>query len=571
MSVSAATSLVTSTLNASSDFSRRSVNYHPNIWGDRFIQYIEEPMEENEIITRKIQVLKEEVRKMLVLVDAKTTVPIREANLIDSIQHLGLYHHFEHEIGEVLQHIHNDYVENGKITLNEDLHALALVFRLLRQQGYRISPDVFKKFKNEQGNFSETLVGDVEGMLSLYEASHLRIHGEEILDDALAFTASNLEFITTKLSPSLATKVNHSLKRPFHKNLPRLVAAHYIATYEEDPSHDETLLLLAKLDFNMLQKLYQREAGVASMWWKDLNFATELPFARDRIIEVYFWTLGVYYEPQYSLGRRLLTKVIYMASVIDDVYDVYGTFEELQLFTEAIDRWDISCIDFLPEYMKICYKALLDVYKEIEQEMVKEGRAFSVDYAINEMKRLVQAYFAETKWYNSSYTPTLEEYMSVAQISSGYRMVTATAFVGMGSVAKEKAFQWLTNDPKIMNALTKITRLMDDIVSNELEQERGHVASAIECYMRQHHVTKQEATEELCRQVASAWKDINQECLDSTEIPKPLITVIVNLTRVMEVLYKDGDGYTHSQGSTKNDIASLLLNPWPLQESAFHL
>lgn len=89
--------------------------------------------------------------------------------------------------------------------------------------------------------------------------------------------------------------------------------------------------------------------------------------------------------------------------------------------------------------------------------------------------------------------------------------------------------------------------------------------------MRQHHVTKQEATEELCRQVASAWKDINQECLDSTEIPKPLITVIVNLTRVMEVLYKDGDGYTHSQGSTKNNIASLLLNPWPLQESAFHL
>lgn len=84
------------------------------------------------------------------------------------------------------------------------------------------------------------------------------------------------------------------------------------------------------------------------------------------------------------------------------------------------------------------------------------------------MKRLVQAYFAEAKWYNSNYTPTLEEYMSVAQISSGYRMITATAFVGMGSVAKENTFQWLTNDPKIMNASTKIGRLMDDIVSNEV-------------------------------------------------------------------------------------------------------
>ena len=72
-----------------------------------------------------------------------------------------------------------------------------------------------------------------------------------------------------------------------------------------------------------------------------MNFAKELSFARDRIIEVYFWTLGVYYEPQYSLGRRLLTKVISMASVIDDIYDVYGTLEELTLFTEAIERFGV--------------------------------------------------------------------------------------------------------------------------------------------------------------------------------------------------------------------------------------
>ena len=42
-------------------------------------------------------------------------------------------------------------------------------------------------------------------------------------------------------------------------------------------------------------------------------------------------------------------------------------------------------MEFLPEYMKICYKALLNVYNEIEQEMVKEGRAFCVKYAINEV------------------------------------------------------------------------------------------------------------------------------------------------------------------------------------------
>ena len=43
-------------------------------------------------------------------------------------------------------------------------------------------------------------------------------------------------------------------------------------------------------------------------------------------------------------------------------------------------------MDFLPEYMKFCYQELLDAYEEIEQEMAKEGKAFCVNYAKNEVK-----------------------------------------------------------------------------------------------------------------------------------------------------------------------------------------
>ncbi|XP_027355362.1 (-)-germacrene D synthase-like [Abrus precatorius] len=564
MSVSATSSLSPPIPIASSNFSRRSADYHPTVWGDRFIQYVLEATEVDGIIDEHFIILKEKVRKMLVPENENAIRSLEDAKLIDSIQRLGIYYHFEHEIELVLQSIHHNYVENGVITQIGDLCSLALVFRLLRQQGYHISPGIFKKFKNEEGKFNEALTTDVEGILSLYEATHLRIHGEDILDEALAFTSSHLEYMTTQLSPSLAAKVNHSLKWPLYKNLPRLVTRHYISTYEEDPSHDETLLLFAKLDFNVLQKQHQKEVGSISKWWKDLDFATKLPFARDRLVETYFWSLGVYFEPQYSLGRRIMTKVTSMASIIDDIYDVHGTFEELHLFTYAIERWDISCMDFLPEYMKICYQALLDIFKEIEQEMDKEGRAFCVIYVRNEIKRLIQAYFAEAKWLNSNYTPTVEEYMRVAQASSGYRLLTAIAFVGLGCIATEKVFQWLTSDPKLINASTKISRLMDDVVSNELEQKRGHVASALECYIRQHSVTRQDAVDELYRQVMNAWKDINEEGLEPAEVPKPLLKVVLNLSRVMHVLYNDGDCYTHSEGSTKKDIAALLLNSWPV-------
>ncbi|KAK9989311.1 hypothetical protein SO802_029550 [Lithocarpus litseifolius] len=131
----------------------------------------------------------------------------------------------------------------------------------------------------------------------------------------------------------------------------------------------------------MLQKQHQKELSHISRWWKGINVATNLSFARDRVMELYFWILGVYFEPQYSLARRILTKTICMASIIDDIYDVYGTHVELKLFTDAIKRWDISCIDQLPKYMKLCYKVLLDVFEEIEEEMCEDGRLYCVYYA----------------------------------------------------------------------------------------------------------------------------------------------------------------------------------------------
>lgn len=66
----------------------------------------------------------------------------------------------------------------------------------------------------------------------------------------------------------------------------------------------------------------------------------KLPFARDRLVESYFWILGVYFEPQYSLARDIFAKVFLFTSVMDDIYDSYGTFEELQLLTDAIERSD---------------------------------------------------------------------------------------------------------------------------------------------------------------------------------------------------------------------------------------
>lgn len=120
---------------------------------------------------------------------------------------------------------------------------------------------IFKNYLDEKGNFKECLCDDVQGMLGLYEATYMRVAGEQILDDALDFTKIQLHMIATNPScdSSLRTHIQQELKRPLRKKLPRLEAVRYIPIYHEEASHNEVLLKLAKLDFNILQSLHKKE------------------------------------------------------------------------------------------------------------------------------------------------------------------------------------------------------------------------------------------------------------------------------------------------------------------------
>ncbi|KAL6313966.1 hypothetical protein AAG906_011696 [Vitis piasezkii] len=526
------------------EVARRSANFRPCFWGDRFLTYTPDDPVTHACKVQQIEELKDELRNELKATARKSSQLL---NFIDSIQRLGLAYQFEREIKEALEDMYQTY--NLDDDDNDDLTNASLRFRLLRQEGYHIPPDVFNKFKDGEGNFKESLTGDLPGLLALYEATHLMVHGEDILEEALAFSTAHLQSMATDSTHPLAAQVTRALKRPIRKCLTRVEARHYISVYQEDGPHNKTLLKLSKLDFNLLQSLHRKELSEVT-----------------RLVEGYFWILGVYFEPQYSLARRILVKVFAMISIIDDIYDAYGTFEELKLFTEAIERWDASSVDQLPDYMKPCYQALLDVYEEMEEEMAKEGNLYRVQYAKAAMKRQIHSYFVEAKWLNQEYTPTLDEYMSNGLESSGYPMLITTSFVGMGDIATKEAFDWVFSYPKMVRASSIIGRLMDDIVSHEVlhHLSRGHVASAVECYMKQHGVCKQEAYDELNKQVVNGWKDTNKECLKPTQVTMPLLTLVLNFNRVIDILYKDEDQYTHVGKLVKDLIVSILIDPVPM-------
>lgn len=70
-----------------------------------------------------------------------------------------------------------------------------------------------------------------------------------------------------------------------------------------------------------------------------MGLAPRLSFGRDRLMECFFWAAGMTpFEPQFSNIRKGLTKVCSLITLIDDIYDVYGTLDELELFTTAVER-----------------------------------------------------------------------------------------------------------------------------------------------------------------------------------------------------------------------------------------
>ena len=80
---------------------------------------------------QRYEELKEEVRRMLV-------TPMDNSNkklpLIDAVQRLGVYYHFEKEIEDALETVYHDSND-----LENDLYTTALRFRLLREHGFRVS------------------------------------------------------------------------------------------------------------------------------------------------------------------------------------------------------------------------------------------------------------------------------------------------------------------------------------------------------------------------------------------------------------------------------------------------
>ncbi|KAG6513665.1 hypothetical protein ZIOFF_024000 [Zingiber officinale] len=458
---------------------RQVAGFDPSFWGDYFIT--NQKSQSEAWMNERAEELKNEVRSMF----QNVTGILQIMNLIDTIQLLGLDYHFMEEIDKALDHLKD--VDMSKYGLYE----VALHFRLLRQKGFNISSDVFKKYKDKEGKFMEELKDDAKGLLSLYNAAYLGTKKETILHEAISFTKDNLTSLLKDLNPTFAKLVSLTLKTPIQRSMKRIFTRSYISIYQDEPTLNETILELAKLDFNILQHLHQEEL-------------------------------------------------------------------------KKICTWSPNAVDQLPEYLRDFFLKMLSTFQEFENELAPE-ETFRILYLKEHWKFQAQTYFKECQWRDVEYVPKLEEHMRVSIISVGFILFSCVLLSGMEeAVATKEAFEWFEGSPKIVEACGTIARITNDIASKEREQKRIHVASTVDCYMKEHGTSEDVACEKLLDFVEDAWKTMNEELLIATGLSREVTEVLLHFTRSTEVIYKHGDGFTEPDTSMKEIIFSLLVHPIPV-------
>ncbi|KAK9285511.1 hypothetical protein L1049_024705 [Liquidambar formosana] len=533
---------------------RRSANYLPSVWDYDFVQSLSTDYTDEKYM-RQAERLKGDVKHLI----NGVMDPLARLELIDAIQRLGLKYHFEMEIKNALENV---YKNSNDAWLHHDLYATALRFRLLRQHGFDVPQDVFERFK-ETGKFKTLLCEDVKGLLSLYEASFFGLEGETTMDEAKAFTTTHLKDLKGNISASLSRKVDHSLDMPVHWRLTRVEARWFIDTYEQEPDMIPTLLELAKLDYNIVQSIHRSEVSKLARWWVDLGL-DKMTFARDRLVEHYFWCLGLLSEPRFGHCREMATKITCLITTIDDIYDVYGSLEEVELLTDFIDRWDINGIDQLPHLIKTCLLAMYNSSNEIGYWTMKERGFNIIPYLSKAWADLCKAYLKEARWYHAGCKPTLEEYLENALVSvAGPAILLSFYFLTTDEITKE-ALDYIGKLPSIMRCSSMVLRLANDLGTSSDELARGDNLKAVQCYMNETGASEEVARQHVNFLIQETWKTMNKDVFKDYPFSEPFLSSIPNMARTAQCFYQYGDGHGVPDRSTKDHLMSLLVHPVPL-------
>ncbi|KAK1605634.1 hypothetical protein QYE76_029307 [Lolium multiflorum] len=457
-----------------------------------------------------------------------------QISIVDSLERTGLSQHFSSEIKGILDITYRLWLQrDDEIIL--DVATCAMAFRLLRMNGYDVSSDELSHI-SEASTFHNSLQGylnETKPILELYKASKVGLSEEDLILDNIGHWSSSLlkEMLSSsevQTTPTLE-QVEYALKFPFYATLDRLDHRRNIEYFDAGgsqmlkaeylPSHvHQDILALAVEDFNFSQSMYQNELQHLDSWLKE-NRLDQLQFARQKLSYCYLSAASTIFTPELFDARISWCKSATLAGIVDDLFDVGGSKEELKNLIALVEKWDEhhTC-EFYSEQVKIVFSALYTTVNHLGA-MASAIQGRDVTEHLREIK--------------------LSDYIVKHQESN-----------------------------ELFRLMSTCGRLLNDIKGFERDEE-GNEAKLNNVSLLVLHsggsMSIKEAKREMQKPIDTSRRDLIRLVLrDRSVVPRPCKELFWNMCKICHVYYSRTDGYS-SPNEMAGAVNAVIIEPLKLQ------
>nr|POF23344.1 (3s,6e)-nerolidol synthase 1 [Quercus suber] len=177
------------------------------------------------------------------------------------------------------------------------------------------------------------------------------------------------------------------------------------------------------------------------------GLAKLMQLAKNQPLNRNMWTAACLTEPSMSDQRVELTKPISLVYVIDDNFDIYGTLDELTLFTNVVNQY-VSIIEQ--------YNLLLPFHHaQLQHLFARRWEFAATKQLLDSLKwaRLCNAFLLEAQWFASGNLSKAEEYLKNALVSTGLHVVLVHMFFLLGQGIVKETVNLLDSSPSIQKQL----------------------------------------------------------------------------------------------------------------------
>ncbi|GAB4831261.1 hypothetical protein Ancab_005274 [Ancistrocladus abbreviatus] len=443
---------------------------------------------------------------------------------VDQLQRLGLSGYFNREIQQLLEQVYRNYKNQQPTKLNivpANLFRDSLAFRLLRMQGYHVSPckglylscnfgflnSLHSKYINGlylQSTISqqlsllftrrfcwflsdETALAHISNnfrkfssvLYSIYRATDVMFRGEMELQDARLLSRALLEEYLTLGStdddilmwPNLHNMIEYELDTPWIARMDHLDHRKWIEESKASPLYlgkasfySADLMQLAEEHFKFVQSTYKSELEELTRWSKAWGL-TNVGFARERTAYCYFACASSIPSSYNCDVRLIVAKSATLITVAYDFFDMEGVLNELKYLTAAVQGWDDRG---LTGHSKIIFNALDNFVRDTALKyLAQQGN--DITYNLRQLwYEAFDSWLKEATWSKTGHIPSMASYLQVGMISIAVHVLVlqAACFVDPSFPASK------LNSYKhemITKYLMLSTRLLNDLQSYKVK------------------------------------------------------------------------------------------------------